>query len=163
MTDSLDRYEVMRSVDITEIDLNELRELYAYLSSSVLADGTLFQVERMLRAPQNIALVARDRCTGLLAGCALLTIVDQITKRTGLINDVVVHPRDRNQGIGGLMLDRLLRSARDLGCRHVELTSSNARATANALYASRGFVRRDTNVLRLLLPHGSDPGVSTME
>lgn len=41
--------------------------------------------------------------------------------------------------------------AQRLGLRRLDLTSRPSRETANALYQSLGYVRRDTNVYRLRL------------
>ena len=63
----------------------------------------------------------------------------------------MVHADYRGQGLGRMLLDRLLSEARALSPIEVQLTSKPARVAANRLYQSMGFQRKETNVYRLSL------------
>jgi ribosomal-protein-alanine N-acetyltransferase len=86
---------------------------------------------------------------------------------------LAVAPEQRGRGIGGELLDRLLRAALDMGVRSVFLEVRASNEGAIALYRVRGFrhvgVRRqyydrppeDALVLRLRLPSASEPDEGT--
>ena len=66
-----------------------------------------------------------------------------------MIEDVVVDESARGHGVGAALAFEAVRLARDLGARHVNLTSRPSREAANRLYERAGFVKRETNVYRL--------------
>jgi ribosomal-protein-alanine N-acetyltransferase len=86
---------------------------------------------------------------------------------------LAVAPEQRGRGIGGELLDRLLRAALDMGVRSVFLEVRASNEGAIALYRVRGYrhvgVRRqyydrppeDALVLRLRLPSASEPDEGT--
>jgi len=67
------------------------------------------------------------------------------------IDDVIVDEMHRGEGIGkALMLHAILMAKRE-GAHSLDLTSRPFRTAANRLYSDLGFVRRETNVYRLIL------------
>lgn len=67
----------------------------------------------------------------------------QVAAGDWLIDWLAVNPEDQGQGIGGHLLDICLEKANDSGAKTVSLVVEDSNAAALALYASRGFVRRD--------------------
>ncbi|HNS52915.1 MAG TPA: GNAT family N-acetyltransferase [Anaerolineae bacterium] len=56
-----------------------------------------------------------------------------------LIDELVVAEGRRGQGIGGALLDEVLRRARSAGCVEVSVTTMPDNAGAQALYRSKGL------------------------
>jgi ribosomal-protein-alanine N-acetyltransferase len=72
---------------------------------------------------------------GEVVGYAVLwCILDQ-----GELANIAVHPRFRGQGLGGLLLDRILEVACARGVRSLFLEVRLSNDAAAALYQSRGF------------------------
>jgi GNAT superfamily N-acetyltransferase len=79
---------------------------------------------------------------GEVVGVCQLVIFRHLQSRGGLcaeIESVHVHPDWRGQGIGHLLMESALATARDLGCYRVQLTSNNGRPEAHRFYESLGF------------------------
>lgn len=93
----------------------------------------------------------RGSVAPLICGMATLVPVLTLTRYIARVEDVVVDAGCRNQGIARKMLGRLIAEAQHAGFEQIDLTSNPAREAANALYLKLGFIRRDTNVYRLIL------------
>lgn len=89
--------------------------------------------------------------TRLIIGMGCLVEIHTLSGRSGRIEDVVIDERHRGRGLGERVTKALIRHAKDLGCRYVELTSRPQRKAANLLYQKLGFQRRETTVYRLPL------------
>ncbi len=139
-------YEYLPAHRVNDADAHQVNRLLAQLSSRPrpLDRATLAAVAGTARL-----LVARDgdRIRGMATLCTFHTPM----KRSGLIEDVVVDEFARGQGIGEALLQRLIRTAREDGLQHLELTSQGARTAANHLYHKLGFALRETNHYRLTL------------
>jgi ribosomal protein S18 acetylase RimI-like enzyme len=83
-----------------------------------------------------------------LVGMATLVPVIILTGLSGVIHDVVVDESNRGHGLGRELVVKLLDEAQSMGLQYVDLTSKPSRTTANNLYQSMGFERRETNVYR---------------
>ena len=74
------------------------------------------------------------------------------TGRKASVEDVVVLPAYRGQGIGRTLLTRIIDFARTkLAPIDLRLTSNPSRTDANALYQALGFKQRETNVYAMSL------------
>jgi ribosomal protein S18 acetylase RimI-like enzyme len=58
-----------------------------------------------------------------------------------VVEDVVVHPQHRSQGIGRQMMEHARTLAREAGCYKLALSSNQQRTRAHAFYESLGFER----------------------
>ncbi|MBI2795096.1 MAG: ribosomal protein S18-alanine N-acetyltransferase [Gemmatimonadetes bacterium] len=123
--------------------------------------------------PRNafVALVGEPRVyfpvaelAGAVAGYAMLVVAAD----EGEITNIAVAPAARRDGIGAILLDRLIDEAARRGARTLYLDVRESNAGARALYASRGFAEagrrrryysapvEDALSLRLALPAGGD-------
>lgn len=144
-------YEFSQEDAVSAADLGDVLRLLAQLTKSPQAFGLeyLRAVARSTRL-----LIARDlrkpRDGGSeIVGMACLAAMVLPTGRKGHIGDVVVAEESRGKGIGRALVQKLIAEARQLGLRHIELTSGPEREAANRLYSVLGFMRRETNVWRL--------------
>lgn len=85
-----------------------------------------------------------------IIGIATLIIYYSLRGRLARIEDVVVDESHREEGLGERLVLSLIKEARVLNADRVYLTSSPKRVAANTLYQKLGFVRRETNVYRLV-------------
>jgi len=67
------------------------------------------------------------------------------------IEDVAVDSSKQGKGIGKALIERAIEYAKQLNISKVDLTTAPFRIAANALYQKLGFVKRETNVYRLML------------
>jgi GNAT superfamily N-acetyltransferase len=92
------------------------------------------------RDPNNMILVV-DR-DGAVAGCAQLTIIPGLARgaaRRGQIESVRVASAHRGEGLGRWFMQALIATARERGCRLVQLTSDRRREDSHRFYESLGF------------------------
>lgn len=86
-----------------------------------------------------------------IVACATLCVFVSPTGCKASVEDVVVSEECRGRHIGRELMNHVIGRARELAPVEVHLTSRPGRVAANALYASVGFERRETNVYRLIL------------
>ena len=67
------------------------------------------------------------------------------------VEDVVVDSSARGKGIGKALMNHALKKVREKRGKSIDLTSRPSRETANKLYQSLGYQKRETNVYRLSL------------
>ncbi len=140
------KYSFLTPQAASEINLNELNVLIAQLTSSPVKHN-LASFRRFLNQPGLFQLAAfTDQ---RLVGLASLFVIRKIEIKVGLVEGVVVDEEYRRQGIGTKMMKMLIEKARQIGVRHLDLTSHPARVAANRLYLRLGFRPRQTNLYRL--------------
>ena len=86
--------------------------------------------------PFSRATIARDE-GGRLVGYTCCWHLENELR----INNIAVHPARRGEGIGRLMLRRVLEEGRRAGCRLAALEVRPSNTVARALYESEGFVQ----------------------
>lgn len=102
-------------------------------------------------ADSGATTVLVARIGGRIVGTLSLVIFPLLTGKRAWIEDVVVLPDLRGRGLATALIEKALRSARDAGCRTVDLTSRPTRVEGNRLYEKLGFAIRETNVYRMVL------------
>lgn len=89
-------------------------------------------------------LVQGDDVIGMFTA----VLYEATTRRTMLIEDVVVDEKFRRQGLGRKLTEFGIRWAYDNGVDMIELTSRPSRIEANNMYKILKFILRETNVYR---------------
>ena len=126
-------------------DLADLRVLLSYLH-----DLEPWQDDQDIAAEVTLLRISQDGCRhllvsekdGLLVGTADLTLITNLTrglKSFGIIENLVVAPNYRRQGIGEALLKEAILIAQQENCYKVELVSSSQREGAGSLYKKLGF------------------------
>ena len=128
----------------------EVHTLLRELSGGAAKKFSAPTLVRALRDANTYILTAQDR--GAIIGTGTLIVMATATGLRGRIEDVVVAPSHRGQGIGRELMRRLIVEAKRRKLTQAELTSAPARVAANYLYQSLGFSLRETNVYKLVLP-----------
>lgn len=134
-------------------DVDSMNELMRQLSSH--AEETSRDNILKVIAGGYIA-VARDLDALYADGSRIIGMATLLEKRQlmgffGFIEDVVVDEAYRGQGIAERLNQCLIKKAKRLGMKHLELTSNPKRTSAHRLYDKLGYVDRDTRIRRLLL------------
>lgn len=80
--------------------------------------------------------------TNQLVGLGVLSKVVHPVRSNGYINNIVVHPDARGQGLFGDIMGILEQKAVEWGCARIELTCS--RSAVQGLYQQRGYQPKDT-------------------
>lgn len=104
------------------------------------------RIAALIRGPATALLLAIDGSQ--VRGMLTLAVYSVPSGVKAWIEDVVVHPQARGQGVGKALIQQALQRAEEQGARQVDLTSRPHRVEANRLYQSLGFERRETNVYR---------------
>jgi len=137
-----------RLTDLSSADARTLKALSRILTPD--ADFRLPDIVRSLRCGTTGICVLRKGKR--IVASATTARFSTPTGGHCHIEDVVVDEKHRSKGLGRRIMTETLSALRQDGVASVELTSRPSRLTANALYKSLGFKRRQTNVYELTLP-----------
>lgn len=142
----------MKIALFTPADLNDLAQEAVAALFEQLAPGRAQLPLRDLLEADNPPTLAYCDADGSIAGIALMGTYQVISGHKGWIEDVVVDENYRGQGIGRLLVEKLLEVAREKRLSEVLLFSAPHRKAAISLYTSLGFQHRETGLYGLKLP-----------
>lgn len=91
------------------------------------------------------------RSAGHIVASGCLCVAHSTEGCIGFVESVCVSASMRGQGLGRLIMEKIMAEARRMGVRSLHLTSHPSRVAANRLYQSLGFELRDTNAYRMAL------------
>ena len=132
---------------LTGSQIDDLLGLMKELNAEIPVNAQMQQ--RAVASPGTRIFVAENDEKHIV-GCATLCVFESPTGRKASVEDVVVLPAYRGQGIGRTLLERIINFARTkLAPIDLRLTSNPTRTEANALYQALGFEKRDTNVYKM--------------
>jgi GNAT superfamily N-acetyltransferase len=81
----------------------------------------------------------------------LFTVSTAEGARVALLEDMVVHPSRRGEGIGDRLLEEAIRRAREAGCKRITLLTDSINQSAMRFYGRAGFARSAMVPFRLSL------------
>ena len=87
-----------------------------------------------LSNPKSIFIVVE--INNIIVGVASLYIIEKLTRKMGLIEDVAVDSNYRGKGIGIKLIQNLTSEAKDMGCDKIVLNSSKDNIS---FYEKSGF------------------------
>ena len=132
---------------LTGSQIDDLLGLMKELNAEIPVNAQMQQ--RAVASPGTRIFVAENDEKHIV-GCATLCVFESPTGRKASVEDVVVLPAYRGQGIGRTLLERIIDFAgTKLAPIDLRLTSQPCRTEANALYQALGFEKRDTNVYKM--------------
>lgn len=84
-------------------------------------------------------LLARDgdQIVGMVN--LLFTVSTALGRRVAILEDMIVAPDRRSQGVGSMLLDAAIDQARRDGCRRITLLTDRTNTDAQRFYSRRGF------------------------
>lgn len=129
-------------------ELADINHLLPQLSVEALP-FSFGDLKNILSQKNLLFLTARDE--GRIIGMGLLFLFRKSQGLSAAIENVVVDESYRGKGIGKLLTEKLIASAKKRKAEYIDLTSKPERTAANNLYKSLGFELRNTNAYRLNL------------
>ena len=107
---------------------------------------------RKLLGNDSFRLFVAEDTDGTLTGMLTLTCCQTLARSKYWIEDVVVKPEFRGQGIGRALVEAAVGHVRETcGQAVIYLTSNPSRQAARALYRSVGFEDYETGVFRITI------------
>jgi GNAT superfamily N-acetyltransferase len=107
--------------------------------------------EIIAHPPVGCILVLREGATVLGMVNILYTISTACGGRVAIVEDMIVRPERRNQGIGSLLLSEAIALARGAGCSRITLLTDRTNSSAIGFYQRHGFGLSEMIPLRLVL------------
>jgi N-acetylglutamate synthase-like GNAT family acetyltransferase len=140
------KYSFYNEKSISKTDRDSFNILLSMLTDKniILNKPKLFDVIK-----NSKLLMARDSLTKKIIGMATLAVFTIPTGKCGRIEDVVVHEKYRRKGVGMELINRIIKEAKRINLKKIDLTSRPSRIEANNLYKKIGFNTVETNVYRI--------------
>ena len=140
------KIEILNDAHITDELQGQVVALYKQLAPDLKA--TL--LPNLLNPSNNITVVL-CRLDDRAVGIAILATYTVLSGRRGIVEDVVVDKNQRGQGIGKLLIKKLLEEGKRKQLDGIMLFSGHHRKAAISLYKSLGFTQRDSGVYQITL------------
>ncbi|MDO9100087.1 MAG: GNAT family N-acetyltransferase, partial [Caldisericota bacterium] len=114
-------------------------------------DAMAATLETLAADPNHVILAARidGRCVGTATGVICHGLYGGFDTYM-VVEDMVVDPEHRRQGVASALLADLESAARNRGCNQVILLTESVRSDAVALYEANGFESRWTGFKKKL-------------
>lgn len=107
---------------------------------------------RALLGDESFHLFVAEDSDGILSGMLTLTCCQTLARSKYWIEDVIVRPEFRGQGIGRALVEAAVDHVKETCAEAViYLTSNPSRQAARALYRSVGFEDYETGVFRITI------------
>ena len=95
-----------------------------------------------LNDPNSITLVMSDNKA--ILGVASLHIIEKLTRKLGLIEDVAVSKNNRGLGIGKKLVEKLIQTGKEKKCDKIVLSSSEKNSE---FYEKMGFQKKELSMV----------------
>jgi ribosomal protein S18 acetylase RimI-like enzyme len=99
-------------------------------------------ITETLSNPNSILIVVE--INSIIVGVASLYIIEKLTRKMGLIEDVAVDSKHRGKGIGIELIQNLISEAKNMGCDKIVLNSSKDNIS---FYEKSGFTVNETQMV----------------
>ncbi|NTU58717.1 MAG: GNAT family N-acetyltransferase [Chlorobiaceae bacterium] len=109
-------------------------------------------IEMIIGNPSAGTILVCENDGEIVAMVTLLTLVSTaLGREVVLLEDMVVSPESRNQGIGSKLVDHACDWARDHGYGRITLLTDGDNDSAHRFYSRKGFSRSQMAVFRKML------------
>lgn len=95
-----------------------------------------------LNDPKSITFVMSDNKA--ILGVASLHIIEKLTRKLGLIEDVAVSKNNRGLGIGKKLVEKLIQTGKEKKCDKIVLSSSEKNSE---FYEKMGFQKKELSMV----------------
>lgn len=95
-----------------------------------------------LNDPNSITFVMSDN--KVILGVASLHIIEKLTRKLGLIEDVAVSKNNRGLGIGKKLVEKLIQTGKEKKCDKIVLSSSEKNSE---FYEKMGFQKKELSMV----------------
>jgi GNAT superfamily N-acetyltransferase len=138
-------------------DINALCDLLAVLFSQEAEFKPDYQAQQtglqaIISNPDiGIILLARHNDKVVAMVSLLFSISTALGGRVAMLEDMVVLPDKRGLGIGSILLNAAIKTARESGCQRITLLTDSDNEIAHKFYEKQGFTRSAMLAFRRLL------------
>ena len=122
-------------------DAPQVAELIKQLTQNIKEPENLINRIKEMSEPQSYEYFVAEKDSQIIGFAGLVWYPVPSKGLIGWIEEVVVDEKLRGQGIGKLLMERLLNLALEKECQQVKLTALNP--IAKKLYESLGFDKKD--------------------
>lgn len=110
-------------------------------------------LDLLLGASGRARILVAERGSRLVGMVTLQLVVSTaLGAPVGLLEDMVVDPTARGQGVGGALVAHIVEEAELLGCRRITLLTDGDNTAARRFYERHGFVQSSMSAMRIGLP-----------
>ena len=147
----------MQIESATAADIPALVELLSLLfaQEAEFAPDPVAQARGLTRIIGNPAVgaILAAKVDGRVIGMVnlLFTVSTALGEPVALLEDMVVAPQMRAQGVGSQLLQHAIALARAKGCRRITLLTDGVNEVAQRFYARQGFTASSMVAMRLAL------------
>lgn len=99
----------------------------------------------------GVILIARESDKVIAMVNILYTVSTALGDRVGILEDMVVSPKERGSGLGSKLLSYALAYAKKKGCKRLTLLTDHDNIDAQRFYQHHGFSNSDMVPLRISL------------
>lgn len=140
--------KIYKLTTVTDKVVTAFGKLIPQLAPDVVLP-TKEDLEAIVGSGNTLLFIAED--ANEIVGTLTLVVNKIPTGDKIWIEDVVVDNSVRGKGVGIKLMDFSMTYAKNKRMKSINLTSSPERVAANTLYQKLGFVKRETNVYRLMI------------
>ncbi len=145
-------HSIMRYLELCTLTGSQIEDLLGLMKELNPEIPVTAQMQQRAVGASGTRIFVAENDEKHIVGCATLCVFESPTGRKASVEDVVVLPAYRGQGIGRTLLQRIIDFAgTKLSPIDLRLTSKPSRVEANALYQALGFKQRETNVYQMNL------------
>jgi len=122
----------------TEEDILKCWDVMFALRPHLLKDEFVSTVQEMMTEGYQLAFIEEDEKAAAAIGFRYLQYL--YNGKHFYIDDLTTLPESRGKGYGGMLLDYVIKLAKQKGYKSVTLDSGYTRLDAHRLYLNKGFV-----------------------
>lgn len=145
----VEKLDFVRRLSLSNNDCKSIERIAKqYKKESDLDQSRIYGVSVL---PTTNVYLAFEKNEKIVIGFAHLVQVITLASQHGRVEDVAVDEEYQGCGVGQMLMQHIIKDAKEMKLEFLELTSKPERQVANHLYEQLGFDIRETNVRRLKL------------
>ena len=129
-------------MEIRQLQLSDIKQVIDLWTSSFSRTFDNPVNNNYLNDPNSITFVMSDNKA--ILGVASLHIIEKLTRKLGLIEDVAVSKNNRGLGIGKKLVEKLIQTGKEKKCDKIVLSSSEKNSE---FYEKMGFQKKELSMI----------------
>ena len=129
-------------MEIRQLQLSDIKQVIDLWTSSFSRTFDNPVNNNYLNDPNSITFVMSDNKA--ILGVASLHIIEKLTRKLGLIEDVAVSKNNRGLGIGKKLVEKLIETGKKKKCDKIVLSSSEKNSE---FYEKMGFQKKEFSMV----------------
>ena len=127
---------------IRQLQSSDIKQVIDLWTSSFIRTFDKPVNNNYLNDPNSITFVMSDNKA--ILGVASLHIIEKLTRKLGLIEDVAVSKNNRGLGIGKKLVEKLIQTGKEKKCDKIVLSSSEKNSE---FYEKMGFQKKELSMV----------------